>query len=704
MKGTVSFPVSILGALALVLSVVSIGCVSADISPADANNLGSMSLALSVTAGVTLDVASYTITGPNFSRKGTLTFAKKASAAATIAASTTVVGLPAGGGYHVDVTAMPGDAGSNSCAGAAGFAVTENATTLVSIQLACKAPATDGGTANVCPAIDGISANPGEATVGGTIDLTGSAHDSDNGPAALTFRWTATAGTLSDPTAHEPVFTCTVAGSAAITLVVNDGKCNDSQSLNVTCTPPITPQPVVVINEVESNGGVPGDWVELYNAGTAAADLSAWVFRDSDNTHSYVIPAGTSVAAGGYFMLEEAAFGFGLGAADSARLFDSTGTTVVDSYTWSSHAATTYGRCPNGTGAFALTVASTKGAANSCTGGGGTGGATGADGGTTLLPWPGPNTVAIVDQVQEFTGNLSGLSYDPATPSGPAVLWGVQNTPPTLYQLLWNGSDWLSATTANWGVGKSLHYPDGTGTPDSEGMTKAEAEIAAVYVSTERNADTGTVSRLSVLRFDTDALGPALTATHEWNLTADLPVSDPNLGLEAITWIPDTFLVGAGFIDESTNQPYVPSRYTDHGTGIFFVGLESNGSVYGYALDHVAGAFHRVATFAGGQASIMDLSFDRDVGYLWAYCDNTCGNRATVLQIDTNAASATHGRFGLSRMFDHPSTLPDVNNEGIAIAPESECTNGHKAFFWADDSATNGNSLRRDAIPCGHFF
>ena len=38
-----------------------------------------------------------------------------------------------------------------------------------------------------------------------------------------------------------------------------------------------------------------------------------------------MIPAGTTIAPGGFFLLEEAAFGFGLGGADSARLFDDTG-------------------------------------------------------------------------------------------------------------------------------------------------------------------------------------------------------------------------------------------------------------------------------------------------------------------------------------------------------------------------------------------
>ena len=56
----------------------------------------------------------------------------------------------------------------------------------------------------------------------------------------------------------------------------------------------------VKINEVESSGGTPGDWVELINNGASAVDLSGWIVKDNDDTHVFTIPAGTSIAAGGY--------------------------------------------------------------------------------------------------------------------------------------------------------------------------------------------------------------------------------------------------------------------------------------------------------------------------------------------------------------------------------------------------------------------
>jgi hypothetical protein len=157
-------------------------------------------------------------------------------------------------------------------------------------------------------------------------------------------------------------------------------------------------------------------------------------------------------------------------------------------------------------------------------------------------------------------------------------------------------------------------------------------------------------------------------------------------------------------LDESTGQAYQPAAYPDHAGGLFLVGVEANGMIYAYALDHAAGGFHRVATIASGQVAIMDLAFDRDNGALWTYCDNTCGNRATVLDVDTVPTSTTFGRFKVKRAFERPSGLPNANNEGITLAPESECVGGVKSFFWSDDDQTDGHAIRQGAVQCGSLF
>lgn len=440
----------------------------------------------------------------------------------------------------------------------------------------------------------------------------------------------------------------------------------------------------VKINEVESDGGTPGDWIELHNPGPLAIDVSGFIVRDNDDTHTYIIPVGTTIAAGGYLVVEEAALGFGLGGADSARLFDANGA-LTDSYVWTTHAGATYGRCPNGSGPFAATSSSTKGAANAC----------GVQ--VVFSAWPGSAAVQTAGTVGVFNGNLSGLVYEGSGSAATSTLWAARNGPGTLFRLTFNGTNWIPDTTASWGPGKALRYPAGAGDPDAEGVTFAgSGSSAGLFVATERDNTANSVSRNSILRFDPAATGATLTATHEWNLTADLPAVGANLGMEGITWIPDSVLTTRGFIDESKNRAYNPADYPNHGTGLFLVGLEANGIVYAYALDQAGSAFTRVATIATGLPGVMDLHFDRDMNDLWAICDNTCDARSVVLRIEA-------GKFTVARRLERPAGMANLNNEAFAIAPVAQCVANNRTVFWGDDSETDGHALRSGGLTCTAF-
>jgi hypothetical protein len=126
----------------------------------------------------------------------------------------------------------------------------------------------------------------------------------------------------------------------------------------------------VIINELAALGA-PEDWVEFHNPGTSPVDISGWLFRDNDETHAYVFPAGSVVAAGGYKVVERLVdsgngFDFGLGGADGAFLYDPNDR-LVDQTTWlegDSPVAGSWGRIPNASGAFKTLIAPTPGAAN----------------------------------------------------------------------------------------------------------------------------------------------------------------------------------------------------------------------------------------------------------------------------------------------------------------------------------------------------
>ena len=127
----------------------------------------------------------------------------------------------------------------------------------------------------------------------------------------------------------------------------------------------VSTAPRIRINEVKSNGDAPGGWVELLNTTASTVDMSGWTLSDSNALHSVPLPAGTTIPSHGYLLVDEASFPVGLAAVDAVHLFSRYGV-QVDGFAWTSAPATTLGRCPDGTGDFVVTNASTRGTPNTC--------------------------------------------------------------------------------------------------------------------------------------------------------------------------------------------------------------------------------------------------------------------------------------------------------------------------------------------------
>jgi hypothetical protein len=200
-------------------------------------HVGSVGLKLAIGGGLTLNSVSYTITGPGaFAKAGTIDVSNATQISGLIG------GIPAGQGYSITLNGTATD-GTTTCGGSANFDVVAGSSTTVTVALDChQAPHTGSitvnGTINVCPRIDELSANPDSVNVGGTIALTGSAHDSDAGPSPLTYTWSASAGTIAG-SGTTATFTCTAPGTATITLTASDGDpsptCADVLSASVSC-------------------------------------------------------------------------------------------------------------------------------------------------------------------------------------------------------------------------------------------------------------------------------------------------------------------------------------------------------------------------------------------------------------------------------------------------------------------------------------
>ncbi|QRY42259.1 lamin tail domain-containing protein [Microbacterium hominis] len=430
----------------------------------------------------------------------------------------------------------------------------------------------------------------------------------------------------------------------------------------------------VAINEVESNGGSPDDWIELVNRSAAQISVGGLVVTDSEIAKNrYTIPAGTTIAAQGYLVLEKAAFGFGLGGADAVHLFAADGVTELDATSWTAHAATTWGRCPDATGPFAETVESTAGSVNACTGDA-----------PAAEAWPGGASVRVLDAKNEYPdANLSGLDV------ADGGLWAVENGRGRLHRIVPQGDGWVQAD--GWVDGKALHYPNGSGRVDAEAVT---AVGDAVYVGSERDNDDNKVSRPAVLRYEPSTSASELVASTEWNLAADFPGLGANAGIEGLTWISDAWLIAHGFVDATTGAAYVPARYPGHGDGLFFVGVEGTASVYAYALA-AGGGFSRVATLAAPFSVVAEVQFSAD--RLWVVCDDACDGRIATFEITPPSAGAADGTFHQTHLYARPAQTANVANEGFAIGT---CVDGIAATFYADDARTDGFSLRSGTIAC----
>lgn len=128
----------------------------------------------------------------------------------------------------------------------------------------------------------------------------------------------------------------------------------------------------VVINEFSTNGWSGGDFIELYNKGADNVDLTGYHLTDDKG-----IAGGDDIVldgvlpAGGYAVIhnDDPSYpqGFGLGKSDEVHLLAPDATTVIDAYVdlpEDTHAAPSYARATDGTGAFAQAAVATPGGSN----------------------------------------------------------------------------------------------------------------------------------------------------------------------------------------------------------------------------------------------------------------------------------------------------------------------------------------------------
>ncbi len=196
---------------------------------------GRVDVALQVSPGVTLTSASYDVLAPD----GQITTGA-VSVGATSDVPVPIGSLPVASGYLLIVSGVASN-GSVGCSGQTPFDVTEGGATTIIVHLTCgQSPATGqllvSGDVNICPVIDGMSAEPASVIVGRDMGISMSFHDSDNGPLQIQTDWTASGPGMVEGDGSRIGLFCEAPGTVTVTVRIFDGDCWDQMSVDVTCT------------------------------------------------------------------------------------------------------------------------------------------------------------------------------------------------------------------------------------------------------------------------------------------------------------------------------------------------------------------------------------------------------------------------------------------------------------------------------------
>jgi hypothetical protein len=201
-------------------------------------------LALTLPSGAMIRTLSYQVLASDHSVLVTGTMdVSDATSAPTIRAS-----VPHGKGDTLVMSALTSEGAI--CSGtSAPFDVKPNKTAFVSVTLVCGEvlPAQTRGTViatgtvvagNTCPVLTSWVTSPLQTSAGAAVDVAANAADPDAGD-ALTFLWSASAGTFTQPTARSTRYVCGAPGIQTITVQVSDNHmpspCTDAHAFSVRC-------------------------------------------------------------------------------------------------------------------------------------------------------------------------------------------------------------------------------------------------------------------------------------------------------------------------------------------------------------------------------------------------------------------------------------------------------------------------------------
>jgi|GEM_PF-2291684 len=252
--------------------------------------------------------------------------------------------------------------------------------------------------------------------------------------------------------------------------------------------------------------------------------------------------------------------------------------------------------------------------------------------------WPGDSGSVIAD------GGSLGAGYEPS-----GIVYHSERN-----QLVIVGDDGDVTTMNTDGSNIDTDSPGG----DLEGVAIADATSNFVYVGVE-NPDT-------IKQFD---LSTGNYTGKQWTLTAWMASTDPNRGLEALTFVPNGF------------HPYANSS----SGGLFYAGLQENGKIYVFNVNTgTSESVSHVDTITPnpGTTDISGLDFNSETELVYAIFDGA----NELLEMQTNKT--------VVNTYD----LPGNAQEGISV--KTNCPSTSARVYIAEDDPPKVKSFGSFPIVC----
>jgi hypothetical protein len=289
-----------------------------------------------------------------------------------------------------------------------------------------------------------------------------------------------------------------------------------------------------------------------------------------------------------------------------------------------------------------------------------------------LDPWPAEAAPAALNLtsiegmgVNDFHEDLSGAVWNPRT----RTLWVCRNGPTNATSKLW-------AIVENGAGGYEIDEKMGmrgewTNFGDAEGVTLVDLASDFVYLIVEGPGEE------KIKQFDVSVYGTA-TPGLVWDTSGDLPTNGGD-GAEGITFVPDSFLAAAGFVDDLGN----PTTSTMGMGGLMLVGHQNGGGVFAFDLDPTSSAYLFVGEYRTPFTETAGLEFDRSTGLLYIRHDAGLNAFSVVDLTSVAVGGQTYRMFNTVACFSGPAN--DI--EGIAIVSDLDCDPGSRTLFATLDDA-----------------